>query len=652
MSIINLNDFYSFLLDFILKDVIVGEGTLKCRAVCKHWKTLVDERIFKIIVQQLQDKIKSIPAAFGLRNIVIQFTDEVNPINKMTFTCDVQKVQQFCNALSTAIGPKAKKLITSAEEINTLIQKDTNLHILWEAIQKEIDVPSLETIEEISFYMSENTDLLDEIISIDLSGVQMTSVPEEFKFLTNLQFLYLNDNFIKSVPWEIGNFEDLQRLHLSNNELKCIPREVKNLSNLQFCYLDRNQLEALPSELGECRNLIELDLSNNQLKAVPRELGNCLNLQYLYLCGNQLKKIPKDFKRLNALQFIGLWDNEIKQDLVDEMAHDLSILEDMSKCVHDCLLEDKEFQTLEIIELFKQLSENGKNKLATYFFLHNQEKFSAENRNHTGYATEILSGNPDNAEFLIVENICRPLVELIVEIASSNDVEEDVPLSDAELAIAQFLSSLRKPITWHNKEPVKLKEFAVCGIKSLDDLNLLVGVLGPSKELQQITCPSMNWDLVEKAKSTKDLLLMQKAVVNACSDFTASCSTMIAFINIMIAKTQASDLGLASIETMKVVAGEIENLNGVFHEATNSPHKVWQYFQDPSQWLKLQAHFTDILNKLKELELDHQAETISAYFNQHMLVSFWKENANKSLSQLLKDRNGSVAELFKLTREL
>ncbi len=652
MSIINFNGFYPYLLDLIFKEAVVGEGTLKCRIVCKYWKNLVDERIFKIIAKQFLEEIECIPTVLGLKKIVIQFTDEVNPANNMSLKCDVQKVQQFCNALSTAIGPKAKKLITSAEEINRLIQKDTNLHILWEAIKKEINASSQETIEEISFFMSANTDLLDEILSLDLSGVQLTSVPEEIKYLTHLQFLYLNNNFIKSFSKEIATFEDLQRLHLSNNQLKCISTEVENFSNLQFFYLDSNQLEALPAELGECHNLIELDLSNNHLKAVPRELGNCLNLQSLNLCGNQLKKIPKEFKHLNTLQFIGIWDNEIKRHLDDEMAHDLSTLEDMSKCVYNCLMEDTEFQTLKIVELFNQLSENGKNKLATCFFLHNQEKISAENKNHTEYAKEILSGNPDDAELLIVANLCRPIVELIVEIASSNDVEEVIPLNADEIAIGEFLSTLTQHITWHNKEPVKLEEFALCGIRSIADLKLLVGShLGPSVELQQICCPSMNWDLVEEAQKVKDLTSIQQAAGDACSHFSASCIKMIAFVNILTAKAQSSDLGLASIDTMRVVAKEIEHLNGTFQEATDTPRKVWEYFQDPSQWLMLQARFTDILNKLKELDLDYQAEIISAYFDQHMLVSFWKlpENANRSLSQLLEDRNGSAAELFKLT---
>ncbi len=91
----------------------------------------------------------------------------------------------------------------------------------------------------------------------------------------------------------------------------------------------------------------------------------------------------------------------------------------------------------QFVQLFKQLSENGKNKLATYFYLHNQAKFIAAEKNHVECAKETLYGNPYYTEFFVLADLRRPIVELTVEIASSidNDVEENVVPSEAETAI-------------------------------------------------------------------------------------------------------------------------------------------------------------------------------------------------------------------------
>ena len=83
-------------------------------------------------------------------------------------------------------------------------------------------------------------------------------------------------------------------LDLSGMELTSLPPELGQLTALKELSLSNNQLSALPPELGQLTALTRLYLDNNQLSALPPELGQLTALTTLYLHGNPAVELPPE----------------------------------------------------------------------------------------------------------------------------------------------------------------------------------------------------------------------------------------------------------------------------------------------------------------------------------------------------------------------
>lgn len=98
--------------------------------------------------------------------------------------------------------------------------------------------------------------------TVDLSGQQLTTVPES-----------------------VLNQTDITSLNLSNNQLTALPTGIGKLTNLQTLNVENNRLVSLPAEIGQLRQLKTADFSNNRLTSIPPELGNLTQLKLLNLTG-------------------------------------------------------------------------------------------------------------------------------------------------------------------------------------------------------------------------------------------------------------------------------------------------------------------------------------------------------------------------------
>jgi len=145
-----------------------------------------------------------------------------------------------------------------------------------------------------------------------LSDNYLVDIPSELGKLTNLKILLLHDNYIADIPSELGKLTNLTEFNLANNQLTILPSELGNLKNLATLYLHENQLITLPAELGKLTKLTEFYLHENQLKCIPAELGKLTKLTELYLFNNQLTSIPAELGNLTNLTVIYLSDNKLK----------------------------------------------------------------------------------------------------------------------------------------------------------------------------------------------------------------------------------------------------------------------------------------------------------------------------------------------------
>lgn len=119
--------------------------------------------------------------------------------------------------------------------------------------------------------------------SVDLSGKQLTTIPES-----------------------VLNQTDITSLNLSNNQLVTLPPGIGKLVNLEVLNVENNRLESLPSELGQLVKLKSADFSNNRILTLPSELGTLGQLESLNLDG--YKGPQSDITQLKSV----LQNTEIK----------------------------------------------------------------------------------------------------------------------------------------------------------------------------------------------------------------------------------------------------------------------------------------------------------------------------------------------------
>lgn len=147
--------------------------------------------------------------------------------------------------------------------------------------------------------------------TLDLSGLNLTSVPLDVFRFTGLRSLFLNDNQLTSIPAEIERLENLQALHLDDNQLTELPPGLSKLSRLRELRLDRNCLATLPYNISRLRALESLAANSNTITRLPAGLARLDRLQSLMLNDNQLEHVPQEITQLPGLRRLWLSYNRI-----------------------------------------------------------------------------------------------------------------------------------------------------------------------------------------------------------------------------------------------------------------------------------------------------------------------------------------------------
>ncbi len=123
---------------------------------------------------------------------------------------------------------------------------------------------------------------------LNLSGKNLSSLPEQIWALTELRVLNLASNHLMTLPPEIQSLKDLETLNLKGNKLTTLPPEISHLSSLRELDLSDNALTELPPEIGQFPNLQHLNLSDNPLTVLPAEMAQLTALQTLDVRNTQL----------------------------------------------------------------------------------------------------------------------------------------------------------------------------------------------------------------------------------------------------------------------------------------------------------------------------------------------------------------------------
>ena len=106
------------------------------------------------------------------------------------------------------------------------LSEDVATRALWTALGKIIQLPKLEKLDEIKAWFNDpaNTQLLNTIEKLDLSGKGLKVLPPPLVKLTHLKVLLLANNELNYIPdWLGENLVQLEALNLSKNLFHEIP---------------------------------------------------------------------------------------------------------------------------------------------------------------------------------------------------------------------------------------------------------------------------------------------------------------------------------------------------------------------------------------------------------------------------------------------
>ncbi|KAI3388868.1 hypothetical protein SNEBB_005857 [Seison nebaliae] len=218
------------------------------------------------------------------------------------------------------------------------------------------------------------------IVKLDLSNNTLSSIPNEFMSLLNLEELNLAKNSIKvksandytTIPESFSNLKKLKILNLSENNFSLVPPVIWKCVQLTHLNLSRNKIKVVPNELSELIHVQLLNLNQTDISVLPSEIGFCDELEVIYLYDNQisslpeticecvnLKKIYMNFERCAALidEYMRdlLLKGQMKSDHLPSVLFELSSLTDLQ--LNNCQINN--FPKNELVNLESlDLSEN------------------------------------------------------------------------------------------------------------------------------------------------------------------------------------------------------------------------------------------------------------------------------------------------------
>ena len=162
----------------------------------------------------------------------------------------------------------SNRLIALEQTIEAKKQEES-LKKVWKKIAEvfidngtgPFQIKRISQVDKINEWMNApgNSPCFNTLTSLDLSGLNLVTLPHELFLSSRLQFLYLDRNQLKHIPQHIKELKELRALHLAFNQLRGLPEELAPLP-LETLRLDHNRLTKSPPFL---ENIAQVSLADN-----------------------------------------------------------------------------------------------------------------------------------------------------------------------------------------------------------------------------------------------------------------------------------------------------------------------------------------------------------------------------------------------------
>lgn len=237
------------------------------------------------------------------------------------------------NNIKAIEGMLPNSLVTLYIYDNELTQLSSPMNSLSRVFMMEnklSEIPNFQGNSVTEYYLSRNcikklsfSTLSKNISRLDLSGNQISRIPDDVYSIQTLTHLFLPHNKIKKISDNISQ-SHIILLDLSDNPIRQFPKEFPQ--TLEMLYLSFCNISSVPNQIADLPDLVELDISNNSIQTIPlipslhkfiSSMNKMLempefgaNIEYIDVSMNQIAKIPETLS-VRRLKFFDISNNKI-----------------------------------------------------------------------------------------------------------------------------------------------------------------------------------------------------------------------------------------------------------------------------------------------------------------------------------------------------
>lgn len=143
---------------------------------------------------------------------------------------------------------------------------------------------------------------------LDLSGNQLTSLPDGLRGLQRLKVLFCSANPFEQLPTVLGQCPALEMIGFKACQIGHVPAQALP-PRLRWLILTDNRIRQLPDHFERFPRLQKLMLAGNSLKSLPASLSHCHELELLRLASNELHGLPSWLFSLPKLAWLAYAGN-------------------------------------------------------------------------------------------------------------------------------------------------------------------------------------------------------------------------------------------------------------------------------------------------------------------------------------------------------
>lgn len=152
---------------------------------------------------------------------------------------------------------------------------------------------------------SEVLSLADSLEVLNVSGNQITNLPDWLGRMTRLKVVFASFNPVQTLPPVLGSLPALEVIGLRRCGMTQVPAESLPAS-LRALILTDNAIATLPDQLGELPCLEKLMMTGNRLAALPGSLQGAKHLELLRLAANPLPALPDWLPTMSGLVWLAV----------------------------------------------------------------------------------------------------------------------------------------------------------------------------------------------------------------------------------------------------------------------------------------------------------------------------------------------------------